>query len=773
MTVSRPRHNAFSSGEISPLLHGRTDFQKYQTGARTMRGFLPLREGGATRAPGTIFRGFTRNNEPCRRIPFEFAENDALTLEFTDGIMRVWRYGALVEDSANPGTVYELATPYDADDLPNLDWVQSADVIFIVDGRQPVQKLSRYALDSWVIEPVDFDSGPFRVQNLDEGKTIQASGESGTITLTATGDVFDASHVGGLFHLKAEDYSEIPLWTGNTTVAVGQVMRYRENIYELVSGNTTGVNPPIHTEGTHFYNLGKGNGIVTALDVAFGFETDQTFDEENDAEGKQNGTRWKFLSDDSGTVRITAVTDANTATAEVIKRLPKPVVTDPTYRWSEGAWSQKFGYPAAIEIFNQRLVAAGTPTEPRTVWFSVIGDFFDFDPSTDADGSFAYAIAGSESQNSISWLKAGRRGIYIGALGEVYRGFSATAGQAIGPTTFDTDAESRDGASAVSPVAPYGYPVFVSKSGDRVFELRYSFEQDGGVPLELSSPSSHLGAAIFKDIVWQASPQRLAWARRGDGTLAVMVYDPHEDVLGWAVVPVADGFVEDFDVTASLTGGRDVLTLVVRREVDGQTVRMVEEQAMVYGVLTGSEPIENAVHLFAASVFTPETAQAVFSVPHLEGAEVMAWTDRGEHGPFVVGAAGTVTLPVAVTRATIGLFDDSHEFETLDLQAPARDGDARGRPKRLQSPIGVVIHKTAAGYIQSVERNFEQQPRTNHPVELVRLPVAADLVTAFSGTHRLHVPSGHCDEMSLRITPRGGAPLTVLSIIPTTEEAGP
>ncbi len=741
MTASRPPQVAFSAGEISPLLWGRTDYQRFQTGARTMRGFIPLREGGFTRAPGTIDRGATRNNQPGRLIDFEFARNDSLKLELTDGVMRVWRYGALVEVSGSPGTIYELAIPYDADAIARLTWVQSADVIYFADGQSPIQQLSRFALDNWTIAPATITGGPFRVQNLDEAVTIQASAATGSITLSGVGDPFVAEHVGVLFRLQPVDYSNIPIWTSNTTVAVGDFMRYDDRVYKVEAGTNTGAVAPLHDAGTQLVD-------------------------------KTTGISWSYQSDDTGIVKITGVTDANTAAATVIKTVPKACIDDPTYRWSEGAWSERWGYPACLEIFDQSLVAAATDNEPRGVWVSTLGAFLDFEPGVDADSAFAYTIDGSESQNGINWLRRGRRGIYIGALGEVYRGYSATSGERIGPTTFTTVPEAAEGSIEGRPIAPYGYPILITKDKRRVVELRYSFEEDGGRDLELSSPSAHLGAVGFEQIVWQASPQRHAWIRRSNGELALLLYDPREDVLGWATVPLAGGFVEDMSVTAGLDGGNDVVTLIVRRVIDGATVRRIEELAPVYGVISGSEPIYKAVHFFAARIFEADPQTDTFSLPHLIGEDVFAWTDQGEFGPLTVASDGTVTLDNPVGYAVIGLFDETHEAETLNVQALAPDGDPRGRPERLFPPSGIVLHRTAAGYVQTVERDFGQAARKSAKAQIFDLQIAANLTDAWSGTKSLDVPSGVTDEVSLMFTPRGGAPMTVLALIPDVEEAG-
>ena len=741
MTRSTTAQVAFSSGEIAPLLHRRFDYQRYQTGMAACRGFLPLRQGGFTRAPGTIWRGNTRGGDAVSRlVPFQFAVNDAVVLEFSNLKMRVWRYGALVTSG---GPVYELTTPFAEADLAGLDWVQSADVIYIADGVQPVQKLSRLALDNWTIAAVDFTTGPFRVQNLDEAITIQASAVTGTITLTASTALFLAGHVGSLMQLKPTDNSGVPLWTGNTAVTPPQKMRYDGKTYQLHTGSNTGVNPPQHSRGTEQVQL-------TPL------------------------TKWTYLDDGEGVVRITAIGGGGTtATADVIRQLPQGVVDDPTYRFAEGAWSDLYGYPAALEIVEQRLAAASTPTDPRTVWFSTIGAYEDFTPGIEADSSFAYAISGDASQNRIAWLKRGKTGLHIGAIGEEYSTRSTDRDQALGPTTVKIGFDSAHGSlNGIRPIAPDGKPMFIDRSGTRLIEISYSFQDDANKAAELSLPSNHLGVDGFSEIVWQATPQRLAWLARANGELAVMVYDPNEEVLGWAPYSLAGGVVESMAVSPDATGTHDVLTLVVRRTVNGSTQRFIEEQALTYGMLTGSQPIAEAVHFFAAMVFTPGAPTDTFNLPHLIGEDVFAWTDAGEFGPLTVDGSGNVTLGAVVTRAVIGLMDVTHFAETLDLLGTAPDGSTMGRRRRTVPHVGIGLHRTTQAKMATVERDFGQAERVSQAMNLVPLPIAADLTTAFTGVVRTDLAGGTADEVALRFYPVGGSPMTITAVVPPIEQAG-
>ncbi|QPM89156.1 hypothetical protein [Pseudooceanicola algae] len=821
MTATRPPQVAFSSGELDPLLHAREDFQRHQTGLALCRGFLPLRQGGVTRAPGTIFRGYTRANAMARRIPFVFAEDDACSLEFSSGKMRVWRYGALVTEAG--GGIYEIDTPFLEADLPGLNYLQDADVMYLSDGRNPMQQLSRFALNDWTITSAELLSGPFRVQNLDENLklTLTPSGapsdvaywiskadlsinalrkygtriyrfkgegpslisttngscgelppthDNGTesylvddfvdpdifafwefvydtestaggfpIDIEADSDLFTEDHVDMLMMIEPTDWSSIAIWVGNASVGNGQLVRYAGNIYAVI-GTETGVNPPVHSTGTVRTDASKG-------------------------------TKYRHVSTEVGIVRIRAVTDATHAVADVLQAVPQPCLDDPTYRWSMGAWNDLFGHPRFLTLFGQRLYTARTATEPRTVSASTVGAYRDFLPGAEADASFSYDIGGITSKNPITWLTAGRRGVYIGSMGGV-RLVIGTADSPITLTTFNPEIVSTDGAAAIQPVMPYGWPVYVTRDKGRLMEVRYNFSDDAMRPFEISLPSQHLGAELFEQIVWQPSPYQRGWIRRGDGTLLCLIYDPEQDVLGWATVPMAGGVVEDLEVSPSVDSAFDVLSMIVRREIDGQTVRCIEEQAINLRPSLGSLGEEHFNHAFCGSVFAPEAPADTFYLPHLTGETVAAWTDKGPYSGLVVGPGGAVVLPDPVSHAVIGLADATHQFRTLPIRAAANDGDARGRKRRLKNGSAAAVFKTVRGFARCVERIEGEAEYVSPPVELVPLHVASDDVTGRTGILSVELTSGEADEVMLQFEPDGLAPMTITGIFPNIEEVG-
>lgn len=732
-----PEQRSFASGEIDPLLHRRADYLRYQTGLAKCRGFLPLPQGGFTRAPGTIFQGYTSGNNRARLIPFVFAENDAVVLEFSANLMRVWRYGNLITGPG--GTPFGLATPYDLDAVQRLRWVQSADVIYLADGRLPIQRLARTALDAWTITPQSFDRGPFRGQNTNRFTTVQASAMTGSVTLTASFPAFVTADVGSLMMLTPSDNSTIALWEGNRAITVGEKRRYGRAVYELVAGSNTGVTPPTHDNGVEM--------------------TDD------------RPTKWRWLHDDVGIVRITAVTSDTVATATVIQTIPQGCVDAPSYRWSRGAWSDRFGYPACLEIFDQRLVAAATPTEPRALWFSTVGAFDNFLPGTAADEAFGYAIAGDGTVNRIVNICRGRMGLHIFALGEEYASRSETRAQAIGPTTAVFEMIGSTGAASAKPIAPDGDPIYITRDGTRVVRLAYSLEADSARGTRLSLPAQHLGAAGFAEIVWQPMPSPMAWLRRATGDLVAMIHDPAEEVLGWAVVSLAGGVVESLCVSPDATGTESIVTMVVRRTVNGETRRMVERFSGTFGVLTGAEDITNACHLYAAKEIINESPTDKAACVHLKGQSVYVWSDAGQFGPLVVPEDGLVPLPVPISRGFVGLFDGSHRVETLPIQASAQTGSAAGQKLKIGG-VTLGLHRTAQGKIAAVTRSVPAGKVETETRPIIPQSVADELTEAYSGLISCDVIAGGSKEVQIAISPDGGAPLTVLSITPTIKATG-
>lgn len=95
--------NSFSSGELSPLLEGRTDVKRYYSGCRTLENFVVLAQGGVTKRPGTYYIADAKDADvACRLIPFEYSTEQAYILEMGDEYLRFYKDGGQI--LGNEGT---------------------------------------------------------------------------------------------------------------------------------------------------------------------------------------------------------------------------------------------------------------------------------------------------------------------------------------------------------------------------------------------------------------------------------------------------------------------------------------------------------------------------------------------------------------------------------------------------------------------------------------------------------------------------------------------
>jgi hypothetical protein len=174
--------NNFNGGEISPLLYGRPDVDRYKTGLKTCLNFIPLVQGPVERRPGTVHITEVKTSSAATRIVrFEFSTSQAYIIEFGN------LYCRFIKDNAQivSGTPVELVTTYLTADLFQLKFAQSADVLYVTHPDYPPRKISRTSDTAWSITNITFSDGPFLNTNV-ETTTLGLSALTGSVTVTAS-----------------------------------------------------------------------------------------------------------------------------------------------------------------------------------------------------------------------------------------------------------------------------------------------------------------------------------------------------------------------------------------------------------------------------------------------------------------------------------------------------------------------------------------------------------------------------------------------------------
>ncbi len=139
-----PVENNFTAGILSPLAQARVDTKAYANGLKQCENFIILPHGGVVRRGGFAKIAQAKTDAgTARLIPFMFSTSpeNSYVLEF-DGtagaeVIRVYSSaGAYV-------TEVDASSWFDAADVLNIRYAQSADVLYMVDGVHKVHKLTR------------------------------------------------------------------------------------------------------------------------------------------------------------------------------------------------------------------------------------------------------------------------------------------------------------------------------------------------------------------------------------------------------------------------------------------------------------------------------------------------------------------------------------------------------------------------------------------------------------------------------------------------------
>lgn len=182
------QQSSFAGGELSPDMYGRNDFTKYAVGLSNSTNMYPLPFGGVVSRAGTEFL-LDLSDDPSssvQMIPFSFSSSQNILLLFIANDKEKLIYfladgGMVVKD----GKPYTIEHTFDRSCVGNLQYVQSADVLFIAHNSHEPMKLARYDTYDWRFESFNTTNGsPYGAMN-DTDITLSYHPKVDTITFPA------------------------------------------------------------------------------------------------------------------------------------------------------------------------------------------------------------------------------------------------------------------------------------------------------------------------------------------------------------------------------------------------------------------------------------------------------------------------------------------------------------------------------------------------------------------------------------------------------------
>jgi hypothetical protein len=632
-------------------------------------------------------------------VKFEYSTDDVYAIEMGDEYMRFYRNGAQILTGG--GSTYEIATGFDSSELANVRWAQNGNLLYMVDGNDVPQVLTRTAHNAWTITDIAQEGGPFLNQNTDETSTIEPNATSGTVDLTATGGIFDADHVGSLWQIShIVDGNTIDgrfwgAWTGADAAgdsnSADTITVFQGQTYTVTTGGdwwgTFNIERS-YDDGSTWHNVQAfaSRGNYNVLYNGIELEDDALYrltmrgqlvsgHMHRHGEGECDYTLATDTFTKNGIVTITAYSDANSVTATVDPNYTL-ASTDATWRWSEGMWSDYRGWPKTVTFHQQRAVYGGSDSYPTTMWFSQTGsDYFDdFYAGTGLDTDAFWVDL--QGQNPIRWLLSSDY-ILVGTSGSV--GTYGKRGLAITPTTPGYQEQSGFGSAQVQAVIAGHTAIYVERNQRKIREFLYSLSSDGYTAPELTMLSEEITDPCVVEIAFQAQPQPIIWCVLGDGDIATLTYYREQSVTAWSKQTTNGEFESLIAMPGSGTtpsGDRwteDSLWTVVTRSINSVDTVFIENFMPVeWGAdyndcwFVDSGLSTNDDLGGAASTFT--------GLDHLATEDVYVYADANYIGTSTVSAGGAITLGDSYTNVTAG-FTFTSKLETLPLRIPT-DGIA-------------------------------------------------------------------------------------------------
>lgn len=379
-------------------------------------------------------------------------------------------------------------------------------------------------------------------------------------------------------------------------------------------------------------------------------------------------------------VRLVAVDSPTSARAQVLQ---PPSSDNPSDSWQFGDWSDAAGWPTAVALYDGRLGFSGRDH----LWMSVSDAFDSFAAEID-DGSGGTTVGDSSAISRsigygpvavINWMLPLTR-LLLGTAGSEVSVRSSALDAPLTPTGGMAMRDCSTYGSALVPAVKCDTRgLFADRSGRRLLQLAYDVNsQDyGATDLTRLHPDLNLGNPIVRLAV-QRQPNTRIHCLRADGTVAVLVFEPNDDVAAWYRVETA-GTVEDVYVLPGLI--EDVVYYTVNRNGTRCRERLARLDQARGGTLN-----------LMADSFVTYSGAAISSLPgvgHLDGQTVCIWADGQDRGTAVVTGGG-VALGGSYGAVCVGLpYQARWKSAKLAYGAP-QGGTALNRRKRLIA-LGLVL----------------------------------------------------------------------------------
>jgi hypothetical protein len=364
------------------------------------------------------------------------------------------------------------------------------------------------------------------------------------------------------------------------------------------------------------------------------------------------------------------------------------------------------------------------------------------------------ATISSDQVNQVQWMVP-TQALLIGTSGGEFACGENSTSEAFAPGNVKIEQQTSDGSRAVNP-ARVGYStLFVQRSGKKLKEAAYNFQQNGYVTNDLTVLANHVTGGGMVQTAWHREPYVALWSARADGQLLGFTFNKEQDVVGWhRHILGGNGIVESVAVIPSPDGTQDDLWMIVRRTINGSTKRYVEYLTREYQ--TGDAQAD-CFYVDAGATYSGTATTTISGLGYLEGQTVQVLANGAAHPDRVV-SSGSITLQVSATKAQVGLGYTS-TLQTNRIEAGAADGTAQGKMKR--------INKCVIRFLNTLGAKAGPDASSLDTIEF-RSPSALmdQAPPLFTGDKLIEWPSGYDFDGYVMVQQAQPLPMTVVAVMP-------
>jgi len=682
---------SFNAGQISKSVFGRVDNPRYEQGLLLCQNYIPIVQGPIIRRPGTKFAEYTKfQTLPLPVIiPFQFSISQNYILEFGDYYIRfytnegqiitaVTQYAitglfnlslantvngqfsfwanrispsglpgettaTIVSSSITAGSILELFSPYAAQDVAKIKWIQKQDTLFLTHPSYAPYKLQRLSGTEWQLKPVGFTDGPYLPLN-----SYQTIGDSTQIQLSAivtgTGPSFHTAPSFTCSNMATNGAGLIRVTTTtphNFSTGTKVVI---ENAHGTIEANNIGTNGcpvgfgsstivacsfwTVTYVGATQFDLQKSTftnaytGSATVYPALFMMDSTGSWADWNRSKNSirsigivgSNSIRYSFhIQTVNAAHWVNLIEDQNQSQS--------PWTDASSIVWQMGCYNLINQFPSCVALHQDRLTFAGHANIPQQFDASMTSNYEVFSASgsnqqVNNNNALQFSLS-SQDLNSIKWMKSTTQGLLAGTANSEWAISANTQTPALTPTNISAVQVTYYGSYDTDALPVNNSVLYIQRAGRKTRELLYYWQVGSFRSTNLSELAESLTLPQVTKLVNVKEPHPQVWAVRSDGALLSAAYN-RDDVnfaltVGWAQHQLggrsnATGAAPIVTSIASIPSSDatyDEMWMVVQRYMNGSTLGTIEYMTKPYD---DNSLIQDAYHFDCGITYYNSTA---------------------------------------------------------------------------------------------------------------------------------------------------------------------